>query len=299
MKLELLKSIITDLHMAGIHDIPANDFMDMEKIESQELVKAIFDKTAATEITAIFNNEEFDESGIANEMAELFAAFGSGKAPDLGDLESIAASAPKQVKKAERAKPAIIDPRQNKQAASANNSADLANAFKNATSTVKQAAPTNIDFKAEDFINSKIVKDSKFILLLAYKDEEHLKSKKDFILLENILKAINTSYDQTSIIFVDDSYKNITQGNTKHIENLAKKLQEAVKLDKQKIILSFGQDCLSLANPDVSSIRDANSKVFDVFEDKKLLANYSLSAMVNTPKYKSSTWTNLLLIKRI
>jgi hypothetical protein len=299
MKLELLKSIITDLHLAGIHDIPANSFMDMEKIESQELVQAVFNTTADTEITAIFNNEEFDESGIANEMAELFAAFGSGTPPDLGDLESIAAKAPAQTKKVERTKPTIIDPRQNRQAATPASSSDLASALQAKTaSTVKQNTAV-IDFKAEDFIDSKIVDDSKFILLLPYKDEQQLKSKKDFVLLENILKAINTSYEQTSIIFVDDSYKNITQGDTKHIENLAKKLQEAVKLDKQKIILSFGQDCLALANPSVSSIRDANAKVFDVFEDKKLLANYSLSAMVNTPKYKSSTWTNLLLIKRI
>lgn len=297
MKLELLKSIITDLHLAGIHDIPSNAFMDQEKIESQELVLSVFNQTANTEITAIFNNEEFNENSIANEMNELFAAFGSGKRPDLGDMDLIEATAPKQAKKPARAKPAIIDPRLKEKPS---NLGDLGKSI-NRTSAYKDKnqLPKLKDFKPDDFISTKIESDSKFILLLPYKDEKSLMDKPDFRLLENILKSANTNYNETSVIFIDESYKNITLGDEKLTEKLAKKLEETLKCNKQMIILSFGQDCLKLTNKEVSTVREASSKVLDVFENKKLLANYSLSAMVNTPKYKTTTWTNLLLIKRI
>ena len=110
MKLELLKSIITDLHLAGIHDILLM-LLWIKKDWISRISTSVFNQTANTEITAIFNNEEFNENSIANEMNELFAAFGSGKRPDLGDMELIETTAPKQTKKPARAKPAIIDPR--------------------------------------------------------------------------------------------------------------------------------------------------------------------------------------------
>ncbi|HAG52819.1 MAG TPA: hypothetical protein DCL21_03425 [Alphaproteobacteria bacterium] len=292
--MELLKSIITDLHLAGIHDIPANSFMDQEKIDSQELVKAVFNKHIPTELDSLSNNENFDENSLASEMNELFAAFGTGKVPDVGSVEVIATKAAPKAKKAERTKPAIIDPRLRGKSASLEKMS-----FSPSKTPAKKAIEKPIEFKPELFIKTKIEEDSKILLLLPYKNETVLKSKAEFKLLENILKAANTDFAKTSIIFIDDRYKNITQGAAKYETMLAQTLENELKSIKDEIILCFGQDCLSLAKPDESTIRSAAEKVFDVFENKKLLANYSLSAMLNTPKYKSTTWTNLLLINKI
>jgi len=294
MQLELLKSIITDLHLAGIHDIPANSFMDQEKIESQELVKAIFKGEIPTEIGALANDENFNEGNLAAEMNELFAAFGTGKAPDLGSIEVIQTKETPKTKRVERAKPAILDPRLRDKSASLDNLQ-----FSPSKQPAKKVVEKQIEFKPELFIETKLEENSKFLLLLPYKNAQKLKTSAEFKLLENILKAAKTDFDKTSIIFINDSYKNITQGDKKYNQILAQTLENEIKSIKDEIILCFGQDCLSLTKPDESTIRGAAEKVFDVFENKKLLANYSLSAMLNTPKYKSTTWTNLLLINKL
>ena len=297
MKLELLKSIITDLHLAGIHDIPANSFMDQEKIDSQELVKAVFNDTAETSFESFTESENFDEANLASEMNELFAAFGSGKRPDLGSLDMIETKQFKP-KTAKKVQTNIVDPRLNKN--KIENTGDLSKQLLSKTTTAKKVEPAkSIEFKPELFIKTKAVETAKLVLLLPYKDESQLKVKSDFTLLQNILKAIKLDYENVSIIFVDTSYKNITLGDKKYDQLLAQSLEKELKSIKQQIILSFGQDCLSLANPTESNIRQASAKAIDVLESKKLLANYSLSAMVNTPKYKTTTWTNLLLINKL
>ena len=288
MKQELLKAIITDLHLAGIHDIPSEGFMDQEKIESQELIQAIFNQSANTEINAILDNEAFDEGGIAAEMSELFAAFGSGQRPDLGSIETIQATAPKP-KKVVKVEKTIIDPRNKPKAVTPTE-------FNPKKAAIKKAIE---EFKPKNYISSKVNDDAKMLLILPYKNEQVLKSKADFTLLENILKAAKLNYSEISIIFIDESFKKVTQGDKKAEQLLAQELENELKLIKQEIILCFGQDCLDLASSEETTIRQANQKVISVANDKKLLANYSLSAMVNTPKYKSTTWNNILLVNKI
>lgn len=291
MKTELLKAIITDLQLAGIHDIPSNDFMDQEKINSQELVNAIFNQSADTNIDSPLNNEEFNEDSIASEMSELFAALGANRNTSAETLETIQAKAP-TVKKTAKIEKTIIDPR--------NRPKTMDSLSISADSFTKQAKPiAKVDFKPENYISSKFIDDAKMVLILPYKNENELKSKADFNLLENILKAAKVNFSQTSRIFINDSFKKATQGIEKEEQKLAQALENELKLSKQTIILSFGQDCLDLASPSKVTIRQAATKALDVAESKKLLANYSLSAMVNTPKYKSTTWANLLMINKI
>lgn len=290
MKKQILKAIVNDMHLAGIFDIPANIAMEHDKIDSCELLKKIFDTNNDVVTSAILKTENFNEHNIANEMNELFANFGSGKAPDLSAIETIrTAEAPKTQTKV---KTQIIDPRNTPKTT-------ITKDFAFEPSTKEAMVKKVIDFVAKDYIEVKSVANSKFVIILPYKNEEELKNYSDFILLENILKTVDSSYAQNSIIFIDDSFKKATQGDAKLIQELASQLENALKLENNKFILCFGGDCLSLVSPKEITIRQATEQIINIKEDKKLLANYSLSAMLNTPKYKSSMWANLLLINKL
>jgi hypothetical protein len=290
MKKQILKAIVNDMRLAGIFDIPANIAMEHDKIDSCELLNKLFDSNNSDVTSAILNTENFNESNIANEMNELFANFGSGKAPDLSAIETIrTAEAPKTQTKVKKQ---IIDPRNTPKT-----TIDKDFAFE--PSKKETPAKKIVNFIEQDYIEVKSVANSKFVILLPYKNEEELKNYADFTLLENILKTVNSSYAQNSIVFIDDSFKKATHGDAKLIQLLAYELENALKLENSKFILCFGGDCLSLVSPEEMTIRQAAEKIINIKEDKKLLANYSLSAMLNTPKYKSSMWANLLLINKL
>lgn len=288
MELQILKALITDLNLAGVYDNTANEFMNAEKIESQELIKAVFNAKSNEELNSKIE-EAFDEGNIANEMTELFATFGSGQRPDLGTIETIQTQKP-AVKKTVREQRVIVDPRQQINSVPKEFAPEK---------TEQKAPPKIINFKPQDYISSKLLDDAKLTLILPYKNENELKSKQDFTLLQNILKAAGTNYQEISIIFIDENYKIATQGVEKEQNKLAELLSEELKSIKQQIILCFGQSCLDLANSEKQTIRQAKDKVLDVANEKKLLANYSISAMLNTPKYKSTTWANILKIKQL
>lgn len=118
-------------------------------------------------------------------------------------------------------------------------------------------------------------------------------------MLTNILKTMGTTVENTSIIFVNLDYKKITLQEEDYITTLVKELGNKVKSANGSFIFCFGADCFKLMQIEKErpSIRKDSKQIIDYAEDKKLLANYSLSAMLNTPKYKAVTWANILLIK--
>ncbi|MCP4355316.1 MAG: hypothetical protein GY793_06720 [Proteobacteria bacterium] len=289
MKQEITKFIINDLNMAGIFDIPANSFMDMQKIESSDLVKKAFGLQDSLLITE--NNLSQSESltnsiDVADEVSSLFANFDNSLKSD---------------EESDDVKPVKIKAIQAKKAKfEKNDRRELAKTKRKEkefiTKTTKKAEkPIPVELPEPNiFVSVKQSKSSKIILVINEKNEKTFKNKEEFNLLENILKSANLTLKDISLIFIDDGYKQIALHSENYTNRLAQVIKQEVRVLKDDIIFCFGQDCLRLTLGKKVTIKDIVSQVDIEFEGKKVFANYSLSAMLNTPKYKRLTWNNIL-----
>ena len=87
MKLSLLKSIITDLHMAGIHDSSADSFMNLQDMGQHKVLDTLLG--LGESVNNNKTTENFDEDAISQQMNDLFANFGSGSAAGVENLTTI------------------------------------------------------------------------------------------------------------------------------------------------------------------------------------------------------------------
>lgn len=280
MKLELLKSIINDLHMAGIYDIPSDNAMDIEQINKQALIKSIFASCDGSN-AKITESENFDEDSINAEINNLFANFGSGNSVS-STLELIKPKE-KTITKSVVKNKNILDPRLSKKS----------------HNEESQQSSAVIKFNPDDYLSLENNNSADFAIVLNYNNLDTFKKSDEFKLFNNILKAMDLKITDVSLVFIDDSHKKITLEDKNHFQELVKQMQKHIKCLKQDKIICFGQDCLNLTLTTKTTIRQAQGQVFDLIENKKLLANYSLSAIVNSAKYKALTWHNLLTIKKI
>lgn len=289
MKQAILKTIIKDLNMAGIFDIPANSFTDLKKLESSEILNKSFKinkKENSSEKNPIKEDLPSSEE-VSNEINNLFSSF-KKQSKSLSE-ENSEEQTELKVFKAEDKQKTQRKPKHKK---------NYAEAPSNTTnnSIVKETKPQAPS--PETFIELKKVEGSKLAIIIPIKNEKSLKQTEEYTLLNNILKTMNSSVKNISIIFINPEYKKITLEDTNYTEKLANKVKESIKLLSEDIVFCFGENCLKLALNNEATIKKYGKQLIkDSKEEKILLANYSLSAMLNTPKYKAITWANILLLK--
>ena len=293
MKQEILKSIINDLNMAGIFDIPANSFMDMQKIETSNLLKKVFnlqDNSSITENNLSQLKNIVSSIDIDNEVTSLFANFNNNlKSDDEPESNN-------NTVKIETIKAKKVNLEKNDRRQLAKNKRQekefIAKNIKREEKIISAKLP-----EPETFISVKKLNNSQIIIIISEKNETVFKAKEEFKLLENILKSADLTLKDITLIFIDDNYKKVEQ----HAENYNHRISQVIKKEiialEDNIIFCFGQDCLRLTLGKNATIKDVVNQIDTEFESKKVFANYSLSAMLNNPKYKRITWNNILKLK--
>ena len=130
----------------------------------------------------------------------------------------------------------------------------------------------------ENFLVDKVSSSNSDITIIKENILDNKLDKEETILLKKILKSINFSIEQTSIITLLD----FGIQNKLCLDSLFSELDS-------KIIIIFCSDIIKYLSTEKSDFNFFKNR----YKDKKIITTYSLREMINKPQLKHSVWNDI------